>query len=261
AVSIDTYVSAEVREFVGGEISGTFELGGSPYASGGVTVTAELTLEAEDQVELLGRPNLFKAISVVDRHRSYKSVRFRTGRFKLETGGGQAVFSDIWLYAKGVMRVEGAFLARPPTEQEIKDALQFEQTGVRPERSAVEPAEEEEEFPDEGEPKEFSLEEAAKAAREKTDVEGKINSIYQSEVFGGRLNDEARGRQERVPILEGVLRLGLHAKAFERSEELDAMYPVDKESGLRWLEVPLQGSIYDAGADMADEIYTWSRSK
>jgi hypothetical protein len=261
AVSIDACVGAEVREFVGGEISGTFELGGSPYASGGVTVTAELTLEAEDQIELLDRPNLFKAISVVDRHRSYKTVRFRTGRFKLKTGGGQAVFSDIWLYAKDVMRVEGAFLARPPTEQEIKDALQFEQTGVRLERSAVEPAEEEEELPDEGESKEFSLEEVAREAREKTDVEEKINTIFQSEVFGVRLNDEAWRRQLRVPILEGVLRLGLHAKAFERSEELDAMYPVDKESGLRWLEVPLHGSIYDAGASMAEEIYLRSRPK
>ena len=147
------------------------------------------------------------------------------------------------------MRLEGGFLARAPTDKEIDDSLKSDTEGE---------GENEEEEPkdsvDELEPKAFSLAEAAKAAGESGDEERRIQSIFQNEFFGMSLRDEALERQRQVPVLEGALRLGLHAKSLERAEELSKMYPIDEETGLRWLDVPLDGSIYDAGVEMADEI-------
>jgi hypothetical protein len=273
AVPIDNYLVSQstdgshkfedgfrLEEFLEGELSGSFVLGGSLYSSSGLTVDAEISLAADDEIILHDRPNLFKAISVVDRHRSYRSVRLRSGGFKLSTRKNYAAFTDILLEAKNVMRLEGQFQARAPTNKEIEDALRIERTGEK-----EEPEEQGPEVPvDEVEPKAFKLSDAAKDADESSDessdVDRRINSIFQNEFYGKSLKDDALERQRQVPVLEGALRIGLHAKSLERAVELSKMYPIDGESGLRWLDVTLDATIYDAGVEIADEILSRSRA-
>jgi hypothetical protein len=250
-----------LEEFLEGELSGSFVLGGSLYSSSGLTVDAEISLEADDEIVLHKRPNLFTAISVVDRERSYRSIRFRSGGFKFSTRKKYAKFTDISLEAKNLMRLEGQFKARAPTDKEIEDNLRIERTGE--EEEPEEPEEEEPEVSaDEVEPKAFNLSEAAKAeaADEASDVDRRIKSIWKNEFFGNSPKDDVLESQRQVPVLEGELRLGLLAASLEREAELSKMYPVDKGGVWRWLDVPLDGSIYDAGVEMADEILLRSRA-
>ncbi len=263
ALPIDAYLPEDVQAFLGATLSGTFEVGGSPYASSGVTMNADITLEDGDQVELRDRLPLFKAISVVDRFRSYKNVRFTKGQFKLETGGEVAVITDISLQAKDLMRIEGEFLSRRPTKEEMDEALRLERGGA-----AVPTVKSEEEpEPEAGgeKPQELTLREAAKAAREEGTEESTLDSLLMNAIVQSkerkRFENEARARQERASVLVGLLKLGLNAKAFERAPELVELYPIAPEDGLRWLSLKLKGNIFQAGVSMAEEIYTLSGSE
>ena len=62
-------------------------------------------------------------------------------------------------------------------------------------------------------------------------------------------------------MLEGNLRLGLHPEAFSRSAELAERYPVDQATGLRWMELPLGGTIYQIGEQLEKEILNRNRSE
>ena len=60
----------------------------------------------------------------------------------------------------------------------------------------------------------------------------------------------------RIPFIQGNLRLGLHAKAFEekRSQQLSELYPVEEASGLRWLDLRSNESLPALGEKMARNI-------
>ena len=263
-LSVTQFLVPEVQEYVGGEISGDFELGGSPYAAGGVTLKMNVALEEGDRIELRDRLPLFRSISVVDRYRSYKNVRFTTGRFTMETGGDRLALKNIVLHAKDVMRLEGDLLARRPTEEEVDESLRVEERGTT--IGGVPSSREDDEEVDAGDegPSEtdLTLRRAAQAAFEK---EAEKRAQMEGRSFGtanfSRYEDEARARQERAPVLEGSLRLGLNAKSFSRSAELDERYPVDTATGLRWLEVPLGANIYKVGVKLAEEIITRNKAE
>ena len=259
SVPFDTYLESEVQPFVGGKLTGDFTLGGSPYSSSGVTLSAEIILGPEDEIVIRDEIRLLHAVSLVDRYRSYKKVSFRSGSFKFETGKKVAAFTEIKLDAKNHMRLEGEFISRPPTTREIDAAIYFEEHGKTPPanvalgESDVTGAEPEE-------VEEFDLADAAKAAREGSeDSQEKIQTIFESTVFGlevRRRQEDARQRYRRVPYLAGVLRMGLHSKAFEaeRSKKLSELYPISVEDNLRWLEVDLNDQLRSAGNDAAEKI-------
>lgn len=130
SLSITPFLEPEVRSYLGGDISGEFTLGGSTYAQEGVQISADIEMrDASDQLELRDAFALFKAISVVDRHRSYKRVRFAEGRFRMETGAKRMVVSGIDLDANKVMKLTGDFLVRRPTEEEVNELLNLEEEG------------------------------------------------------------------------------------------------------------------------------------
>ena len=257
-IPFDSYLEAEVQPFVRGRLSGRFTLGGSPYSSSGVTMAAEIVLGPDDEVVISDEIRLLDAVSLVDRYRSYKNVRFRAGSFKLETGKRVAVFTDIDLEAKDHMKLEGEFISRPPSRKEIDAAIYFDQHGD----AAPSPAEnsgEDDEAEEGAASLPFNLVDAAKAAREESDSDERIKTIFESEVFGlevRRREEEARARYRRVPFIQGVVRMGLHAKAFEanRSRRLSEMYPIDEVSGLRWLEVKLDQGLSSIGIETSEKI-------
>ena len=256
-IPFDSYLDDEVRPFVGGRLSGNFNLGGSPYISSGVTMAAQIVLGADDEIVIRDKIKLLDAISLVDRYRSYKKVRFRAGRFNFETGKKVAAFTEISLEATDHMKLEGEFISRPPATQEVTDAIYFDEHGTARPPSADN--KEADELPEEVDAADFNLKDAAKAAREESDSDQKIKTIFQSEVFGlevMRREEEARARYRRIPFLQGVLRMGLHAKAFEpsRSRELAEIYPIDDKSGFRWLEIDLDQGLPSAGIEAAEKI-------
>jgi len=253
----DSYLDDEVQPFVGGRLSGNFDLGGSPYISSGVSVAAQIILGVDDEIVIRDKLKLLDAISLVDRYRSYKKVRFRSGSFNFETGKKVAAFTDISLEATDHMRLEGEFISRPPAPQEVTDAIYFDEHGTArpPSTDDEEPGE----LSDEVEGVDFNLADAAKAAREESDSDQKIKTIFQSEVFGlevMRREEEARARYRRIPFVQGLLRMGLHPRAFEpsRSKELAQMYPIDDKSGFRWLEIDLDQGLPSVGIEAAEKI-------
>ncbi len=254
-IPFDSYLDDEVRPFVGGRLSGNFNLGGSPYKA--VTMAAQIVLGTDDEIVIRDKIKLLDAISLVDRYRSYKKVRFRAGRFNFETGKKVATFTEISLEAADHMKLEGEFISRPPATQEVTDAIYFDEHGTAPPPSADN--KEADELPEEVDAADFNLKDAAKAAREESDSDQKIKTIFQSEIFGlevMRREEEARARYRRIPFLQGVLRMGLHAKAFEpsRSRELAEIYPIDDKSGFRWLEIDLDQGLPSAGIEAAEKI-------
>ena len=156
------------------------------------------------------------------------------------------------------MKLEGEFISRPPSRKEIDAAIYFDQHGD----AAPSPAEnsgEDDEAEEGAASLPFNLVDAAKAAREESDSDERIKRIVESEVFGlevRRREEEARARYRRVPFIQGVVRMGLHAKAFEanRSRRLSEMYPIDEVSGLRWLEVKLDQGLSSIGIETSEKI-------
>ena len=250
-------LQSEVAAVLNGRVSGEVQLGGSPYGASGITVSAQIVLAPGDEIIVTDEIELLDVISLVDRYRSYKKIRFRSGGFNLETGKNVAVISDIRLEAKDHARLEGGFLSRRPSDKEISKAIfetENERDGGSPGDTTVDGNLEEG-----ASAPEFNLADAARAARSVSDSGETIRTIFQSEVFGEEVQqreEAARANYRRIPYLEGEVRMGLNARAFEekRSPALAQMFPVEEGSGLRWLRIRLDQSLPFAGADLAEKI-------
>ena len=250
-------LTPEVEAFVRGSLSGSFNLGGSPYSSSGIAINAEIVMDSNDEIVITDEIKLLDAISLVDRYRSYKKVRFRSGSFNMETGKNVAVFSGIRLEAKDHMVLAGEFMARPPSQKEVDAAIYLDEYGRSPPSRNAEDLDEE--LGRSVRSGEINLAEAAKAAREKSANDEKIKTIFESQVFGMEVRqreEDVRAIYRRIPFIQGNLRLGLHAKAFEekRSQQLSELYPVEEASGLRWLELRSNESLPALGEKMARNI-------
>ena len=250
-------LQSEVAAVLNGRVSGEVQLGGSPYGASGITVSAQIVMAPGDEIIVTDEIELLDVISLVDRYRSYKKIRFRSGGFDLETGKNVAVISDIRLEAKDHARLDGGFLSRRPSDKEISKAIfetEIEWDGGSSGDTTVDGNLEEG-----ASAPEFNLADAARAARSVSDSGETIRTIFQSEVFGEEVQqreEAARAAYRRIPYLEGEVRMGLNARAFEekRSPALAQMFPVEEGSGLRWLRIRLDQSLPFAGADLAEKI-------
>ena len=247
----------EFRDFIAGQFSGTFEIGGSMNSQDGIELAVDVKLEEGDKIELRDRFPLFVAVSAADRFRSYKRVRFTSGQFQIRSGGGEMEVDDIWLSAPELMRLEGAFHARPPTKDEVKALLNFEEgatVGGLP-LSGGDAGD------DEGD--EFSLGRAGKLSKD-TDEPNETRSIILSREFGIRstqeLENDAMLRQQQSHQLIGELRVGLTKDTFARSPSLESRYAVG-EDGMRWITVPMKGNIFTVGVKEADILYQRRREE
>ena len=251
AVPIWSMLDPEYHDFVQGRISGNFEVAGSTNSLQGIGVTLDLQLDEGDKVELRDRFSLFRQVSAADRFRSYKRVRLTTGRCKITTGGGQMKVDDLWFSAPDLMRLEGSFNVRPPTDDEVQDMLQLEErptVGGLPMGAGAGGV-------DEGD--EFTLKRAGNLAKDDEETKPR-GSIILSKEFGSgstrELENDAMLRQQQASHMEGLVRVGLTKDAFSRSESLEKLYPVGDE-GLRWIDVVLRGNIYTVGVKEAELLY------
>lgn len=243
-------LNPEFRRFIDGRISGTFEIDGFMNSQEGIGIKMDVVLEEGDKIELKDRFQLFVVISAADRFRSYKRVRFTNGRFRLETGGGKMRVGDIWLSAPDLMQLEGAFVARPPTKDEVKEFMDHEAgatVGELPD--LLMPAADEEESD------EFTLKRAAKTDKEDEGMNA-AGSIIPGSEFGFKsrqeLEEEAVQREQNKQLIGGI-RVGLTKDTFSRYPAMDAAYPVGAD-GMRWLTIPLKGSIFSVGVNEAERL-------
>lgn len=259
SMPIWSMVGADFREFVDGEISGDMKFGGSTNTLEGFRTVSEVSLEEGDHVILEDRFPLFRAISAVDRLRSYKKVRFSSGKFRMRTGGDRLELSNIWLRAQDLMRVEGALVVRPPTEEEVKGQLALEQRATVAATPPGGDPTDKEATQKKGD--ELSLRDAADAR--KKSKEHSMRSLIMGSQTGSRevsaISNAAEVREKEAYFLEGEVRVGVTADVFDRSPELDQRYPVDQETGMRWLALPIRGRIYSVSQDLADRFLPRSR--
>lgn len=260
--SLDRYFTEEVANLLSAKFSGTFELGGSPYASSGVTMKAAVKLVSEadmtdDEKKAEREPDaiqvrdfgLFQAFSVAD-IRSYKNVHYDSGRFTLETGEGVAVISDIWLIDQELTQLKGELVVRKRTDKEAEETLRLQEE-IKAGTTAPP-------VPEDPGTTEFDLRDAARAARAKAMTEHQIEAILEDDVIDlteqDRFYEAARQRLKEVPILEGRLQIGLMSESLKQTPVLAERYPVDEETGWRWVPLPLSGPLSDAGETLRAEI-------
>ena len=253
-------VDGDYREFIDGQISGEISFGGSTNSQDGFSTEIEVQLEGGDYIMLEDRFPLFRAISAIDRLRSYKKVRFSGGSFRMKTGGDRLELSEVALRAQELMRLEGDLVVRLPTTEEIE--------------AQMEPAEEAtvgetgEEEPDVEEEKDLTLAELARMAellKGKEDPQSPGGGVLQRGRGGAQAVDDLKMaeamRVKEEYYLEGLMRIGITADVFDRSPELNANYPVDSATDLRWLDLKIKGQIFTVGADLANRIYLQSRGE
>jgi hypothetical protein len=254
SIPVWAIVDAEFHEFIGGQISGDFKWGGFTNSQEGFWTEMEVELEAGDHVVLEDRFPLLRAISAVDRHRSYKKVRFGAGSLTMKTGGDRLELSDVSLRSQDIMELKGGVVVRPPTPEELQ------QQRARQGQAAAGGRQ--------GEDDAVDLEQAARAAAARREEAAKREERQgRSLIVGSQLgtnevkdlNTAARVRDKEAYYFDGAFSLGVTGDVFERSPVLDAAYPVDEESGLRWIKIEMGGGIYSIGADLAKKMVTQSR--
>ena len=255
AMPLYSLVGPDFRDYVEGTISGDLRISGSTNTQSGVEAAVQVELDEGDEVVLRDRFSLLRAISAIDRLRSYKKVRFTVGRFNMRTGGNQMEISDIRLDSQELMRLEGGFVVRPPSREEMKEELDIEKSPVISARV--------EEGDEALEPDEIDLRAAVEAARAAEEEEAgeqrdAVKSLILDTQMGGEqlaaVEEMAWQRERDSYILDGTVRIGLTKDVLARAEGLDQAYPVDEETGMRWLKVRLNGRIYEAGAELADSL-------
>lgn len=261
--SLDNYFTEEVADMVSAKFSGDLFLSGSPYASTGVSMRIEASLVGEkdmtDEEKKAGREpdsiqlrnfGLFQSISVADHYRSYKNVHYDSGNFTLETREGVAVISKLWLVDQELTQLKGELVVRKRTDKEAEETLRLEEE-IKAGTTAPP-------VPENLATKEFDLLRAARAARVKAMTEHQIEVILEDERIDlteqDRFYEAARQRLKQVPILEGRLRIGILAEALKHTPLLAKRYPIDEESGWRWIPLPVQGDLSTAGEKLREEI-------
>lgn len=246
---ISKALESEFKDFIQGEISGSFEVDGLMNSQEGLGISMNIELAEGDTIELRDRFPLFGAISAVDRFRTYKRVRFKSGGCRIRSGAGQMQVDDMRLVADDLMWLEGAFLARPPTDQEVNALLNFEPEQTVGGGIAVSLEEPEADSDDE-----FTLKRAAKLAKDpkESDVSGGGPRLHITSNAALRNEEESRVRESQQLI--GEVRLGFTTDTFSRSPSLEARYPTGAD-GMRWVTLPMKGSIYTVGEEETGLIY------
>ena len=249
-------MDAEYRDFIDGNVSGDIRFSGSTNSQDGFSIEVDVELQERDHVTLYSRFLPLQAVSALDRQRSYKKVRFSSGKFGIKTGGERMELSDVKLVAQGMMSLEGELLVRRPTEDEVDEKLNRKK---RP--TVADGAEDDAEEEDEDITLKESIE-AGKAADLRS-VEAALNRLIRdgSRGLNVKMVIAAEDREMQSYYIIGQMKIGITADVFDSSPELNRAYPVEAESGLRWLDVPIKGRIFGIGEELARDLYEKSKSR
>lgn len=254
-VELAALLPEPVTSIVEGVISGELAISGSTNSPEGVQFEGDITLAEDNYVSLRGKIELLKSLSVVDVYNSYHKVDFRRGGFHLKTGGGSLKLTRVDLKAGEQMTMQGLLEVRFPTDEElagpdgINAAPRFAPV-FNPKMSDG----------PESDDDEMTLRKAGKAAEGDAKGAAMFGRFAQERIDEVLLQEEMARRAQALRC-SGGMTITVPGDAFDRSESLREVFPVDPETGRIKIDVPLDGALFDLTRRQADEIRKLSEQR
>jgi hypothetical protein len=240
----------EAAEYlVEGVVSGALRLSGSTNSQEGIAMAGQIELGEGDWVVLREQIPLLRALRMVDSFNNYRRVRFLSGSFALESGGGSLRLEEIDLVAGDLMTLKGGMVVRPPTKAEKEKSMEHPTPGspVSVEAGGIK---------QEGEDG-FSLRRAAELSRKKAagGVQDGLWQRYEATVEERAFQSEMAAKLVESLRYEGEMEITLRPDAFDQAEPLKAAHPVDEGTGRIPLQVPISGTLDLVTFAQAEEIF------
>lgn len=267
-ISLGSVLPATMDTFIEGRISGDFKVFGSLNSADGIGFDGQVVMTGQengeealkDSIVLRERFHILKALSDIDFSRNYNRVEFDDGSFDFKSQRGALALSNISLKAKDLFSMEGKLLVRPPTEKETQDAIASGQTLNQ--SPLFQREDDAAEAVDRLHPEtKFTLKRAANELKKEGETNQAQEGLTLFERFRQQVLDERRLqegellRQSRVLRYEGMLRVSIPGDAFEMAQRLSKLYPSNPADGRIYLQVPLEGNLYELTLKQAEDIY------
>jgi len=264
-ISLEPILPSAARNFVEGRISSDFSVSGSTNSADGIAIDGMIVMDGFNTVTVRDQIHLLRALSVVDFHNNYRRLDFNEGSFRLTTQAGRMMIRDINLIAEDLATISGAFVARPPTTQEL-DAMLARGESSRGIGTFAYEEDADERFllnVEELE-RQFTLRQAANAARRAQEAGGvddegqlfdRIGMNYEARMFA----EQQAARLSRMLIYEGEVMMTVRPNAFERTETLQNQFPPNPETGRVHFTVPLVGPLHELTLQESEAIYEMGR--
>lgn len=251
------------REFVEGRVSGKFNVIGSTNSSEGVGFDGVINLAGEEVIVVRDRIPLLRALSVIDSMNNYRRVDFTAGNLGVKTHAGNVIIRDVDLSAQDLMTLKGGMLVRAPTSKEALEISEKEDLS-----KAILTDDELELSADD-----FTLKEAAaKSALAEVisfdEEKGGLLATQSSQsendslaekigigVESRRIDEYAAERLSRSYRYEGNFTISIGKDSFARAPKMAELYPASGATGRIFLNVPINGSLFDLTQDQADQVY------
>lgn len=244
---------ARYSEWIEGEISGKGTVSGSTNSQEGIVLNLDLSLQDGDAMILRDSLPLLSALSVVDVYNSYRKITFTEGGFQIRTGGNQLQVNEINLKAGDLFHLAGGLHVRPPSHEEVAEALQLEDVSVV--TDVIEKNWKVEDDVLEADESGTSLLAAARGV-------GEVVSGNGAEESGGRdVISTAILSENNVRRFGGMVKVGLRQDAFDKAPGLKEVYPLDEKTGRIWLDVPLSGRLQTLTLEQAKQLYVLGRNR
>lgn len=252
-----------VTDYLSGTVSGTIEISGSTDRV--IETSGSLRLADGDELLLREKWPVLRALSILDRNRSYRRMTFTRGGLDFTTGNGGLTLSKVDLGAaeKGelIMRLVGDLETRLPNQGEAAAAAGIILTkgfGTGFETNATDLA-----SAQSLEEERFGLKDAVGSSDENIfglNVEDKEESNKLTEEARREMESRRLKMEMNIHRLEGELLLEVPVTALADYEALKGKYPLT--SNQRFYRLPLlkgQSTFLTTSSALADSLYEASR--
>ncbi|MFK7909425.1 MAG: hypothetical protein AB8F34_02365 [Akkermansiaceae bacterium] len=254
SMPLKALIPVRYDEWLEGTISGEGTIGGSTNSQEGIVLDVNFFMGEGDVMVLRDRLPLLSALSVVDLYNSYRKVSFNKGGFNLRTAGDLVNIKDIDIQAGTLLHLKGGeFVVRPPTNQEIANALNIKDIEM---------------VADVIENKwKFESDELLKGSQEAglDDAAKGVGKVVQGNEAG---SDQIKNvitagilTESKVQRFGGNINLSLKRDAFDKAEKLKLKYPVDENEGRIRVGVPLEGRLQSLTLKQAQEFYILGKNR
>jgi hypothetical protein len=245
-------IPAAAKSVIEGSISGDFTVSGSTNSKEGVGFEGQVTLNEGGAVTLLDRIYLLKALSGVDYKHTYRRMSFMEGSFHLKTTEGKMAITEVNLKADDLFTLEGNLLARLPTAEETKTALESAPVPDHAPNGMADVA---------ATPR--AAAEEARRLREETaaNAAGKLSDRISNSLEGRMMEIRASESFSKTFRYEGMLNLSIPPDAFDPASKLLARYPVNPDGQRIKMAVPLEGTLQEITLKQGEELYQLRESE
>lgn len=186
---------------------------------------------------------LLRSLKAVDVFNNYRRVNFQSGSFRMKTGGGRLVVSDVDLVAGELMTLKGGFMVRPPSKEERALA------GDSSASSSLSPDQElaAQEI-------DFSLKHAAAESRKKDGKSTGAMGRYETRLEERKFAEDMMASIAETLRYEGEIDVTIRPDAFDQAKALKAKYPKDPVSGRIPIRIPIDGPLGSLTQKESEEI-------